>query len=117
MKWSILQDHTSPKGDFGNEEERNEHATQYDKEMLQLLWGTKEAELQYTCILSEAQQQEQFTVVPVFAPAWGKLWHQASSPERYHIHTLLLMIQWKERKGVFIDVQGGMREATGQSLI
>jgi len=116
-RWRILRKHTGPRGDFGDEEERNEYATQYGEEILQMLWGTKEAELRYTRILSEARQQEGFTVVPVFATAWGKSWHQTSPLDRYRIRTLLLMILWQKRKGILIDVQGGMREATGQSLI
>jgi hypothetical protein len=115
-KWSILRNHMSPRGDFGDEEERNEHATQYDDEVLQMLWGTKEAEVRYTRILAAARHQEEFTVVPIFATAWGRSWHQTDPRERYRIRTLLLMIHWKKRKGVLIDVQGGMRASTGQSL-
>ena len=115
-KWSILRKHMSPRGDFGDEEDWNEHATQYDDEVLQMLWGTKEAEVRYTHIFAAARHQEAFTVVPIFATAWGRSWHQTDSREQYRIRTLLLMIHWKKRKGVLIDIQGGMRASTGQSL-
>ena len=92
-------------------------ATQYDEEMLQFVWGTKEVEMRYTHILSEARQREEFTIIPVYTLAWQRSWHQPSSPERYRIRTLMLMILWKERIGVLVDIQGGLQGGTGQRLV